>query len=190
MDTLKLSEIFDSLKSLLGTHRSGEQWGSGGGAPRPRSSMWGIVPEPTGLEQGADEAEIVAVAEETRLIVQGLSGQRLKRKDQFVASAEIVHADRPHLLGGSMVIDGRQVYLVQTLIAHASWLVGQRCLLAATPEHVGRLIKIAYKLADGLNYQVCHRIPKPYQIVRHGAGWLELDRPVESHGTGYLVCEF
>ena len=186
MDSAKLAEAFETLKSLVSGHRSGAQWSSGG-KPKPRPPVPAQI---QGWDTNITEAEIVDAAEEGRIAALGLGNhKRFSKRDSFVCSVNQIREGEPHRLGASMVLDGRQLYLNQTLAAAHSWLIGSRTLLAAG-ENTGRPIKLAYKSQDGLHYQVCHQIRGPYVIVRHGLGWLELDRAVEHHVTGYLVAIF
>ena len=186
MDSAKLAEAFETLKSLVSGHRSGAQWSSGG-KPKPRPPVPAQI---QGWDTNITEAEIVDAAEEGRIAALGLGNhKRFSKRDSFVCSCNQIREGEPHRLGASMVLDGRQLYLNQTLAAAQSWLIGGRTLLSAG-DHVGRRIKLAYKREDGLRYFVCHQIRGPYVIVRHGLGWLELDRPVEHNPTGYLIAQF
>jgi hypothetical protein len=64
MDTTKLSEVFDNLKSLLSTHNSGKQWASGG-PTKPVAPAFAFPSNQWG-DFGATEAEIVETAERRR----------------------------------------------------------------------------------------------------------------------------
>jgi hypothetical protein len=187
MDTVKLSQVFAELKSLLSTQGSGKHWDAGRRPKEPQQAVVGY-----GIEAGTDEATIVTVAEETRLHACGLSQQpRLTRKHRFVCSAQPV--TEPHRLGASMILDGRQFYLNQLLrTSGMQWLVDQRCLLSIDErsEHTGRNVKVAWKLQDGIGYQLIHKDRRKYTIARHTATFIELDEAPQPYGTGYLVLEF
>jgi hypothetical protein len=185
MDTTKLSEVFANLKSLLSNANSGRQWSQPGQLKEPKPA----VTVSDGWVGGADEETIVAVADETRLYALGLQNQpRLTRKHIFVCSAQPV--TEPHRFG-QLVCDGRQFYLVQLLRTNGmEWLVGQRCLLTSGGEHTGRKVKVAWKLQDGVGYQLIHEDRRKYIVIRHTATFVELDQAPERHGTGYLVIQF
>jgi len=186
MDSSKIAEAFETLKSLLGSGRNtGQQWASGG---RPKESK-SVALANDGWENVSDEESIVAVAEETRLYALGLHEQpRLTRKHQFSVSAHPV--TEPHRFG-QLVCDGRQYY-VDLILKSSSyqWLIGQRALLKSGGEHTGRRVKVGYKVGDGVNYQICHEDRRTYAIVRHTVTMIELDQAPEPYETGYLVLEF
>jgi hypothetical protein len=131
-----------------------------------------------------------AFAEETRIIALGLGEQpRLSANQKFVVSAFPV--TEPHRLGASMVLDGRQFYLNQVIATSSGqWLVGRRALLTNDGEHAGRKVKVAYKVADGVAYQIMREDRNRYVVLRHGAGWLELSEPPEPYESGYMVIIF
>jgi hypothetical protein len=188
MDTTKLSEVFDNLKSLLSTHNSGKQWASGGQA-RPISPAFAF-PSNQWADFGATETEIVENAEATEIHLRGLGDQpRLTGRHSFTCGAHPV--SEPHRLGASMILDGRQFYLGQILLINRGqhWLAYKRCLLALG-QHKMRKVKLAWKLQDMPGFQICHRDCKTYRVLRHGAGWIELNEAPEPHGVGSLVIEF
>jgi hypothetical protein len=187
MDTTKLSEVFATLKSLLSTHDSGKQWSSGGQA-RPITPAYAF-PSNEWKDFGATEAEIVENAEEMQIWSCGIQDQkRFTSRHSFTCGAHPI--SEPHRLG-RLVVDGRQFYLDQTLLVTrgSQWLVHKRCLLALG-EHRMRKVKLAWKLQDVPGFQICHRDRKTYRILRHGAGWLELNEAPEPHGVGSLVVTF
>lgn len=188
MDSSEITKAFETLKSLLGVRTgAGKQW-----ADNVRSTKAVVAPLSIGGwvmdNVTVSEEQIVLGAEENRLAALGLGEQtRLRRTQQFSVSAHPVTEPHPY---GQLKIDGRQFYLDQTLVVSSyKWLQGLRPLLAPG-EHVGREVRVHYKVQDGMNFQICRTDPRKYRVARHTVTMVELDRAPEPHGTGYLVLEF
>jgi hypothetical protein len=181
VDQQKLDEAFATLKSLLGHTGGGKQWENYAPA---KSKAAGLA---DGFYFGSrDRWDTLFAAEETKLFALGLLDRpRLGRRHRFSCDAEVATKSfRDNCLGG--MEDGNIVCLNQTLIGPSA---GQRTLLTYA-DHVGRKIKIAYRVQECQGLSLCHKIRKPYTIVWNLSTCIWLDRPVEAHATGYLVLIF
>jgi hypothetical protein len=180
MDT-KLKEVLGSLKGLF-TPASGAHWLNYRATKTPANGYTAEL-TPTSWE-------ILEQAEELRLYALDLTQQpRLKRRDAFVCSGDVATEEFSMKCLGGLRLDGRCIALNQTLTG-PQHLLGRRTLLALN-EHIGRTVRIGWKLQDGASYQVCYMLPKPFTIEKHLGTCLWLDRvPEDYQGTGYLVVVF
>jgi hypothetical protein len=191
MDTEKLSGIFTTLKGMLANTNSGVQWARTKAMKRP--GVWGgAAQQGYTLGKQYGDWEILEDAEALKLHALGLTNQpRLRRRDVFMCSANIATQEFSLNCLGGMELHGNCIILNQTLETTSHGLLGRRTLISLN-EHKARKIRLAFKMQDGLNCQVCFRIPKPFTIAQHLATCIWLDRIPEEHpgSGGYMVLEF
>jgi hypothetical protein len=182
MDSTKIKEVLGGLKGLF-TPASGAHW------LNYRATKTTAAPA-SSYTLGATSWEVLEEAEALKLYALGLNHQpRLRRRDAFVCSGNMATEEFSMNCLGGLQLDGRCIALNQTIVG-PQHLLGHRALITLN-EHIGRTVRIAWKLQDGASYQVCYQLPKPFTIEKHLATCIWLDRvPEDYKGAGYLVVVF
>jgi len=185
MDSAKISEAFETLRGFFSSRNSGAHWTKRSAKTAAQPQVFG----PSGYSVGASTWEILETAEATRLFALGLDRQpRLGLRHAFTCSANLADQRFSEQCLGGMAIENA-VVLNQTLECAWRPLVWTKTLLEVN-QHAGRRIRLAYKIEDGPNCQICRQIRRKYTIVQNLASVIWLDRIPESNETGYLIAQF